>query len=224
MNLSNREKGKTTMSTQSTNPTATAVPAEGTTPEVIITPTLTRAQELADQFMAELDRIAGIIPKLEVAHISTAGFVRAHQSVPIPFLVSSVAAVEQTPELQGLNKLKLPETREALQFIEAFRPVVDKMHAFARNLLFTMNSRKALVASEALHIYNIAKRISGDASSAALATHVENMKRDLGRPGRPRVPREVRKAAREAGEAAKKATLAAAKNPAAVKSTKTDAQ
>lgn len=200
------------MSTPVTNPTATEVPAGTTTLEVTITPTLTRAQELADQFMAELDRIAGIIPKLEVQHITTASFVRAHQGIPNAFLVSSFAAVEQTPELQGLNKLKLPETREALQFLEAFRPVVDKIQAFARNLLFTMNTRKAQVASEALHIYSIAKRISADASNAALATHVENMKRDLGRPGRPRVPREVRKAAREAGEAAKKATLAAAKS------------
>jgi hypothetical protein len=197
------------MSTPVTNPTATEVPAGATTPEVTITPTLTHAQELANQFMAELDRIAGIIPKLEVQHVSTARFVRAHQSIPNAFLVSSFAAVEQTPELQGLNQLKLPETREALQFLEAFRPVVDRVQAFARNLLFTIHTRKALVASEALHIYSIAKRISSDASNAALATHVENMKRDLGRPGRPRVSREVRKAAREA---AKKATLAAAKN------------
>jgi hypothetical protein len=211
------------MSTKSTNPTA-AVPAEGTTPEVIITPTLTRAQELAEQFMTELDRIVTIIPKLDVRHRSTANFVRSHQAVPNEFLVSSVAAVEQTVELQGLNKLKPADAREALQFIEAFRPVVDKLHDFARNLLFTMNTRKALVASDALHIYSVAKRIAADASNASLAAHVENMKRDLDRVRGARIPREVRKAAREAGEAAKKATLAAAKNPAAVKSTKTTAQ
>lgn len=198
------------MTTPNTNPTATET-GGASTPEVTITPTLTRAQELAEQFMGELDRIAGIIPKLDVKHRSTANFVRSHQSVPNEFLVSSVAAVEQNAELQALNKLKPDEAREVLQFIEAFRPVVDKLHDFARNLLFTMNSRKAVVASDALHIYSVAKRISVDASNASLAAHVENMKRDLDRPGRPRIPVEVRKAAREAASAAKKATFAAAK-------------
>jgi hypothetical protein len=84
--------------------------------------------------MTELDQIAAIIPKLEAQHVSTVKFVRAHLNVPVEFLATVIAAVEQTPELQGVNKLDVSAARDTLQFIEAFRPVLDKVAAFARNL------------------------------------------------------------------------------------------
>jgi hypothetical protein len=177
--------------------TAAAEPPDGTTTPPTgegPSPTITRYQQLAAEFMAALDEIATIIPKLEAAHISTANFVRSHLNVPIEFLGTATAAVEQTAELQGVKKLDVASARDTLQFIDAFRPVLDKVSAFAKNLQFTLNSRKASLASDALQIYDIAKGLARDPNSATVASLVANMKRDLGRRGRPKGSLAIRKA------------------------------
>jgi hypothetical protein len=192
--------------------TTAVVPGEGTTPN-LDTPTLTitRYQQLAEEFMAGLDTLVATIPKFELKHSSTANFVKGHQSIPNAFLASSIAAVEQSSDLKGLRKLDVPTSRDALQFIEAFRAVSDKVNAFGASLDFTLRSRKAALAVSALQIYEIAKGVARDAGGASLAAHVENMKRDLKR-GRPasKLPPEVRKAANAAAAEAFKATVIAA--------------
>jgi len=183
-------------------PAQTAVELPIPVPDPTATVTVTHYQQLAAEFMAALDEIATIIPKLEAAHFTTANFVRSHQNVPIEFLATAVAAVEQTPELQGVKKLDLFAARDTLQFIDAFRPVVDKFTAFAKSLQFTMSSRKASLAADALQIYYIAKGVARDPNSAGLASLIANMKRDLGRRGRPKVSTAAKKAAVAAAAAA----------------------
>ena len=166
---------------------AEATPADGgTTPPLPPSPTTTRYQQLADEFSRELDNLATIIPKLAVSHISTANFVRAHLNVSIDFLATAIAAVEQVPALQAVEKLDVVAARDTLQFIEAFRPVLDKVTAFTKSLKFTLDSRKATLAADALQIYDIAKGVARDPGSANVASLVSNMKRDLGRRGRGR--------------------------------------
>ncbi len=177
------------MSTNPIRPSAVAAaapPPDGTTPDPTTTPTptITHYQQLADDFSKALDQIASIIPKLEITHPATANFVRSHLNVPTEFLATAIAAVEQTPELQGVNKLDVTAARDTLQFIEAFRPVQDKVTAFANSLKFTMASRKANLAADALQIYSIAKGVARDPGAAAVASLVSNLKRDLGRRGR----------------------------------------
>jgi hypothetical protein len=199
------------MATTPKDPTAGAdAPTGGTTPEVpLSSPTVTHYQQLADQFMKDLDAIASVIPKLEASHISTATFVRTHTNVSINFLATCIAAVEQTAALQGVNKLNSQAARDTLQFIEAFRPVLDKVESFTNSLRFTVASRKAALTADALQIYFIAKGVARDPGSAAVASLVANMKRDLGRPG-------VTKAARikKAEEKARLAQVAAQVPPA----------
>lgn len=177
------------MSTNPIRPSAAAAvapPPDGTPPDPATTPTptITHYQQLADDFSKALDQIASIIPKLEITHPATANFVRSHLNVPTEFLATAIAAVEQTPELQGVNKLDVTAARDTLQFIEAFRPVQDKVTAFANSLKFTMASRKANLAADALQIYSIAKGVARDPGAAAVASLVSNLKRDLGRRGR----------------------------------------
>ena len=179
------------MSTRPIQPavTATASPPDPATtpdPTATPTPTLTHYQQLADQFSKALDEIAAIIPKLESSHVATANFVRSHLNVPTEFLATAIAAVEQVPELQNVNKLDVVAARDTLQFIEAFRPIEDKVMAFAKSLKFTMASRKASLAADALQIYSIAKGVARDPGSAGVASIVANLKRDLGRRGRPK--------------------------------------
>lgn len=173
-------------------------PPDGGTPELPPTPTTTRYQQLADQFSRELDTLAGIIPRLEVSHISTANFVRSHVNVSTDFLGTVVAAVEQLPILQAVEKLDIAAARDTLQFIEAFRPVLDKVSAFASSLRFTLRSRKATLVADALQIYDIAKGLSRDPGSANVASLVSNMKRDLGRRGPVKGAAALKKAAASA--------------------------
>src|SRR3954453_16072701 len=157
-------------------------------PTPVPTPTVTFYQKLADDFSKALDEIAQIIPKLEIPHPPTANFARSPLNVPTEFLATAIAAVEQTPELQGTGKLDVTAARDTLQFIEAFRPVQDKVTAFANSRKFTMAPRKASPAADALQIYSIAKGVARDPGSAGVASFVSNLKRDLGRRARPKTP------------------------------------
>jgi phosphoenolpyruvate carboxylase len=190
----------TSRTTTPTNAAAAAepIPSDGTTtPVQAVTPTTTHYQQLANEFIAELDQIAAIIPKLEAQHVSTVNFVRSHLNASTEFLATVITAVEQTPELQGVGKLDAAAARDTLQFLEAFRPVLDKVTAFARNLQYAMNSRKASLVGDSLRIYGVAKAIAKDRrdpNRAAMGSHVANMKRILGR-GRPTKEALLKKAA-----------------------------
>ncbi len=182
------------------NPATTAEEPGGTTPPPTTpppdtpTPTITHYQQIAAEFMAALDEISQIIPKLAAAHVSTVNLVRSRLNVPNQFLATVTAAVVQVPELQAMQKLDVNEALDTLQFLEAFRPVRDKVDAFATNLKYTMDSRKADLATKALLTYDVAKGLARDPNSATIAALVANMKRDLGRRGRPKTPLAVRKA------------------------------
>ena len=170
-------------------PDGTATPPPVDTP----TPTITHYQQVAAEFMSALDEISQIIPKLEAIHVSTANLVRSRLNVPNEFLATVTAAVEQVPELQAIQKLDVNAARDTLQFLEAFRPVRDKVDAFAKNLKYTMDSRKAKLATDSLLTYDVAKGLARDPNSATIASLVANMKRDLGRRGRPKTPLALRK-------------------------------
>jgi hypothetical protein len=177
----------------STNPNrpqsaaAAAPPTADIGPTPVPTPTITFYQQQAADFMKALDEISAALPQLEIAHPNTVKFVRGHLNVSNEFLASAIAMVEQIPELQGLKKLDVTAARDTLQFIEAFRSVLDKVTAFCDSLKFTMDSRKASLAADALQIYDIAKGVARDANAAAVVAHLKNLKRDLGRRGRPRL-------------------------------------
>src|SRR6187455_1122212 len=91
-------------------------------------PTLTTTyyQQLADHFSEIIDEIAAIIPRdEEVEH--KADFVRTHLNIPYKFLGTTVASVEQVPELEATRKLDVAKARDTLQMIDAFRPICDKV-------------------------------------------------------------------------------------------------
>jgi hypothetical protein len=179
--------------------------ADGTVPDQPVGPTVTHYQQLASQFIVALDQIAAIIPRLEAVHVSTAKSVRSRLNIPIEFLATTTSAVEQTPELQAVRQFDATEARDTLQFLDAFKPVLDKVATFATNLEFTMQTRKSSLTVNALRMYSIAKGIAKDPNSAQVASLVGNMKRDLGRHGRPKASL----ASKEAAAAKKRLTQAA---------------
>src|SRR5689334_7708523 len=118
------------------NATAAAQPTADTGQTPASTPTRTFYQKEADNFMKALDEIFNAIPALKIAHPATVKFVRGRLNVSNQFVATAADVVEQTPELQALNKLDVTAARDLLQFIEAFRPVFDKVTALRDSLKF----------------------------------------------------------------------------------------
>jgi hypothetical protein len=151
-------------------------------------PTTTHYQELATVLSTTLTAAMSQIPSFEESHPATAKFVRSHQGFPNDFIATVLAAVEADPQLQNVKKFDVVEARDTLQFLDAFRPVVDQAEALLAILRFTCASRKARVVADGLQLYEIAKGIARDPGSAAVASHAKNMKRDLKRSGRKAKP------------------------------------
>jgi hypothetical protein len=123
------------------------------------TPTITHYQQIAANLAKAIDDMLALIPSFVEAHPDTTQFVRTHQNVPLTFIATAVAAVEANPELKG-GTFDATEARDTLQFIDAFRPMADRLSAAAKNLTFSINSRKANAGSGALEVYAIAKRVA----------------------------------------------------------------
>jgi hypothetical protein len=66
--------------------------------------------------------------------------------------------------------------------------MADRLNAAAKNLTFSINSRKANSGTGALEVYAIAKRIALNPLRTTVASHASNLKRDLGKHGRKKKP------------------------------------
>jgi len=141
-------------------------------------PTLTRFQQLAAQLKTAIGAVMAEIPLFELGHDAKPRFVSAHQAVPPEFIGTVAASVD--PQQVGTNVFDPADAQNVLQFVEAFRPLVDDAIALATGLDFTVKAQYARVAAGALDAYAIAKRLArgGDASTKL---RVQNMRRDLGR-------------------------------------------
>ena len=131
-------------------------------PNPVSTPTITHYQEIAAKVSSDLAAAVAQIPHFEARHETTEAFVRSHKGVKAEFIATAVAAVEATPELRAVNKFDVVAARDTLQFIEAFRPVVDQLDALAADVRFTIDARKATQAADALQIYDISKGLARD--------------------------------------------------------------
>jgi hypothetical protein len=146
-------------------------------------PTVTHYQQLKDEISTSVQQAMSRIPLFVETHPSTTKFVRTHQNFSTEFIATAVAAVESSAELQGVNMLDVAATRDALQFVDAFRPFVDELTSMAANLKFTLDTRKAQATIDALTIYAVAKSVARAPQSTQVAAHVQNLRRDIRRNG-----------------------------------------
>lgn len=197
---------------KSSNPAAADQPTDGNPGNTTLV-TTTRYQEIAAQFMSGLDALTAILPKLEAAHGTTINAVQGHQNVSNAFLASSIATAEQTPELLAFQDFDVAAGHDVLQFIEALRPVANKVNALGRSLEFTMSSRKSALVIEALRLYDLAKSVARNPRNAALGAHVKTMKRDLNRVGPKKASALKQKAAKAAADAAQAKAASEEKQP-----------
>jgi hypothetical protein len=163
------------------NPRTLNVMAASTDETDIPTPTPTHYQQKAGQLGAILTELTAQIPKFEGKHPSTADFVRRHQNIPMEFIAGVTAAVEAIPELLATGKYNVVEARDTFQFIEAFRPILDRMEMLTTDLKFTLDAQYAKLVTDGLQMYDIAKGFARDPASPSIAAHVEIMRRNLGR-------------------------------------------
>lgn len=107
------------------------------------------------------------------------------RTVSREFIASMIAAVEAMPELQSVRTFDPEEARATLQFIDAFRPIADRLAALLASVNYRMASRRTKVASAAMTTYAVARGLARDPDSAPLAAHLDILRRDLGRTNRP---------------------------------------
>ena len=164
--------------------------------------TITHHQQAADDFMKALVAVTATIPLLEPADAAELAFVRAHQNVPIEFIKTSIAGIEQTPELEGFKDLDPAISVEMLQFIDAFRPVFDHVKIFEDNLKFTLEWKVATLSDGALRSYYLVKGVARGRRSASAVALLANLKRALGLRAHPKTAAAKAKAAAEAASKA----------------------
>ena len=159
-------------------------------------PTVTAYQQFAAETIDALDKIQGVIPKLDDAEASGTKIAGSRLAVPDTFIATVIATVEQLSELAASGKLDPVEARDALQYIEAFRPLCDKLFTVTKRLNYALMWLRDSLAGKALQVYRIAKQHASDKRSPLMAAHVANMKRTLGKKVPTKAEREQRKLAR----------------------------
>jgi hypothetical protein len=128
-----------------------------------------------------IDEIIATIPDLESPHPLNSKDARAARTVSRDFLIRLIDATEELPDLEEFGFLHPEEAREVLQFIDAFRPIADRLEVLLKTLKHTMAARKAKIAIAAMNTYMMAKRYARKRQNAALSPHVENLRHALGR-------------------------------------------
>jgi hypothetical protein len=135
--------------------------------------------QTAAQFLAAFNSAIALIPAFVPKHPETLKFVKRYISFGDDLITSTIAAVEANPELAVVRKFNVDKARANDQFMTAYRTVIDAVDELSANLKFTCQARKAETIADCLQMFAIAKGIGRDPSSASVAAHVENMKRDL---------------------------------------------
>jgi hypothetical protein len=164
----------------------TAVETAPGDPPAQVTPTITHYDQAAATFGKALEELLATMPHFVAAHPSTQGFVSVAKTVSDEFLVSTIAAVEETPGMRALEQFNVTDARDFLQFSQAYRPIKDKLAAAAKNVEFSIDLRRASVAEPALQAYVLVKGLARNPESTLAASHAGNLRRDLGRTGQGR--------------------------------------
>ena len=147
------------------------------------TPTVTESERRAELVSTALKEAANRIPGLKAPHAPTARRLSGHRTVPKKFIQGIMSAVDAVDELRATGKFDVDEALAALQFEAAFRPIVSQLALMLSSLTYTIDSRVASVAGDALQTYTVAKGLARDGRNHELTTRLRRLKADLGRKG-----------------------------------------
>jgi len=138
------------------------------------TPVITPYQKIAAQLSTAINDTVAQIPGYNDDLSTIARNLR--RRVPPGFVGMTMAAVDASPELQGVNQLDTNDCRDDMQFSQAFQPMTDLFLSVARRMGLLIRVRDVRSGRSALAIYNIAKRVSMNPNNTHLVVHVENLR------------------------------------------------
>jgi hypothetical protein len=147
------------------------------------TVTVTANEQLVKELEVLLKELMAKIPRLQLPHPKTAKLVKTHRSVPREFINTMIAIVGDSEQLASLGTFDASAGLEAMQFLDAFRPLRAQVASLLSAINYTMEVRKAEVAAQALQTYDIIKALNRD-KKHRLNAHVEHLRRDMHRSGR----------------------------------------
>jgi hypothetical protein len=142
-------------------------------------PVITPYEKIAAQLVTAINDAVAQIPGYhdDLSDIPTP----VRRTVSAKFLGMTMAAVDASSELQGVNQLDTLDCRDTLQFSQAIQPLIDQLLIVARRLDLIKRVREARAGRGARGIYNIAKRVALNPNNGHVAVHVENLKAELRR-------------------------------------------
>jgi hypothetical protein len=137
--------------------------------------TVTKYQQLADDFLKSLATLSAAIPVPSSVE-AFIGRTRCDTRVSRGFLEAGIAAAAEVPELQAVTRFDVDAAREALQFIDAWTPVLPSVIAFRRRLHLALAVRKSPLVTQVRSAYAVANGIAKGNPDASVATHAKAMK------------------------------------------------
>lgn len=149
--------------------TAPDVPA--TAPDL----TVTKSQQMADEFLKSLAALSATIPIPANAQ-ALLGPAKRDTRVSRGFLAAGIAAAAEVPELQAATRFDVDAAREALQFIDAWSPVLPSVQAFTRLLSLALALRKSPLTMQVRAAYAVANGLAKATPDAPVAIHAKAMK------------------------------------------------
>ena len=147
------------------------------------TVTVTANELLVKELEVLLADFMAKIPRIQLPHPKTAKLVKTHRSVPRAFINTMIAVVADSDQVANLGTFDASAGLEAMQFLDAFRPLRAQVATLLSAITYTMEVRKAEVAAQALQTYDIIKALNRDKKNR-LNAHVEHLRRDMHRSGR----------------------------------------
>ncbi|HXH92905.1 MAG TPA: hypothetical protein VNN25_15080 [Thermoanaerobaculia bacterium] len=145
-------------------------------------PVITPYEKIAEQLGAAINAAVVQIPGYNDDLSETPKNLR--RRVTAKFIGMTVAAVESSPELQGVNQLDTMECRDTLQFSQGIQSLTDQLFGTARRLDLMRRVKEARAGKSALAIYNIAQRVALNPNNTHMKVHVENLRAELASPKR----------------------------------------
>jgi hypothetical protein len=98
------------------------------------------------------------------------------------FLASAAGMFDNSAELQLFQGPDMGAVRDALQYADAFRPVMEKLMTAIRHIQLQIRYRKVQASAAALQVYNLAKGVSQATPGVQFDSHLKSLKSQVTSP------------------------------------------
>lgn len=141
--------------------------------------------EAAQAFIEQLRRMREAIPHFAIpTRKGNRRTVSSVAALPPEFVELAAVARTNNPALTRGDATTPAETRDLMNFADAFQPLADELEAMAQFIRFSADSARDKAGSEALTTYALARRLATRPEYAALVPYVADLRRALGGRGK----------------------------------------